>query len=106
MLDTTYDTYWAASDTNASITLTFDSLCTFDIIQLQEYIPLGQRVAGVDLLYSTDGSTYDHRIEDLCSTIGYKCLVRMDKPISCRSLILTLHGLAAPVINRVALYKR
>ena len=106
VLDTTYDTYWAASDTNASITLTFDSLCTFDIIQLQEYIPLGQRVAGVDLLYSTDGSTYDHRIEDLCSTIGYKRLVRMDKPISCRSLILTLHGLAAPVINRVALYKR
>ena len=104
VLDTAYHTFWAAADTQASLTLTFDSPAAFDIIMLQEYIPLGQRVTAVSLLYSDDGVTYNHRIDTLCTTVGYKRLVRLDTPLRCRSMILTFHALAPPVINRVALY--
>ena len=105
VLDTAYHTYWAATDTTASITLTFDSLTEFDLIVLQEYIPLGQRVTGVSLLYDTEGNgTYNRRIDQLCTTVGYKRIVRLGEPLRCHSMILTFNGAAAPVINRIALY--
>ena len=105
VLDTAYRTYWATTDTTASITLTFDSLTEFDLIVLQEYIPLGQRVTGVSLLYDTEGNgTYNRRIDQLCTTVGYKRIVRLGEPLRCHSMILTFNGAAAPVINRIALY--
>ena len=104
VLDTAYHTYWAAADTQSSITLTFDSPTMFNLIVLQEYIPLGQRVTSVSLLYSDDGVTYSHRIDHLCTTVGYKRIVRLDEPLRCRSLTLTFDALAPPVINRIALY--
>lgn len=93
--DTAYHTYWAASDTVASLTLSFDKPMEFDIIVLQEYIPLGQRVTRVEL----DGAP-------LCTTVGYKRIIRLPKAMHTDRLTLTFHGLAAPILNRVALYKR
>ena len=105
VLDTAYHTYWAARDAHATITLDFDSLTGFDLVVLQEYIPLGQRVTGVSMLYDTAGNgRYDQRIEGLCTTVGYKRIVRLDQPVQCRSLILYIDALAPPVINRIALY--
>jgi alpha-L-fucosidase len=97
VLDTTYHTYWAATDTSATLTLTLDGEQTFDIVMLQEYIPLGQRVCQFTLL--ADGQPVAEG-----TTIGYKRLLRLPHPVTARTLTLTFHGFAAPVLNRVALY--
>ena len=105
VLDSAYNSYWAAIDTCASVTITFDSAEEVNLIMLQEYIPLGQRVTGVSLLCDTQGrGTYDHRIDNLCTTIGYKRIIRLDEPLRCHSLIITFNALAPPIINRIALY--
>lgn len=108
VLDTAYHTYWAATDCDARLTLVLDSVTDFDIIVIQEYIPLGQRVTRVDLALG-DGdavhspSTTEH---PLCTTVGYKRIVRCDAGEQWHTDRLELHFTAdaPPVINRVALY--
>ena len=45
------DTYWATDDgvTTADLVLEFDAPRTFNLVQLREYLPLGQRIAGAAL---------------------------------------------------------
>lgn len=97
VLDTNYHTYWAARTDTASLTLELDSLTEFDIIVLQEYIPLGQRIECVEIAHSDS-------VAALCTTIGYKRIVRFDKPIREQQLELRFKAAAPPIINRVALY--
>ena len=105
VLDTAYDTYWAAADTSASLTIILDSTTEFDLLVLQEYIPLGQRITCVDLLCDTEGDgRYDQRLDAVCTTVGYKRIVRLPSPVRCRSLMLSFSALAPPVVNRVSLH--
>lgn len=103
VLDTAYHTYWAASDNDAVLTISFDEPVEFDIISLQEYIPLGQRVTNVQLSYTSYG--IQHSIP-LCTTVGYKRIVRLDETIRTEKLTLHFNGLAPPIINRIALFKK
>ena len=106
VLDTAYHTYWAATSKHAELTLTLDSATTFDIIVIQEYIPLGQRITSVNLLLDRDGGLYSYTLGDepLCTTVGYKRIIRLDHPVCWRQLVLQFEALAPPVINRIALY--
>jgi alpha-L-fucosidase len=106
VLDTAYHTYWAATSKKAELTLEFDSITEFDIIVIQEYIPLGQRVTSVNLLLDPDGGLYSYTLGDqpLCTTVGYKRIIRLDHPIRWRQLVFQFEGMAPPVINRIAVY--
>ncbi len=68
VLDTAFHTYWAAADTCAVLTLAFNSPTSFDIVVLQEYIPLGQRVRHFQV--ECNGQRVDG------TTIGYKRSLR------------------------------
>lgn len=95
LIDEDFDTYWATDDTvtaDASVTLKFDELITFDRVMLQEYIVLGQRVKSFKVEYSTtaDGDDFklleyppmpwgihgDSNDPDHTTTIGYKRILR------------------------------
>ncbi len=106
VLDTAYHTYWAATAKEATLTLTLDSAAEFDIIVIQEYIPLGQRVTSVGLAIDEGDGLYPQTTPDnpLCTTVGYKRIVRLDAPLRTDRLVFTFHALAPPVINRIALY--
>ena len=102
--DTHYHRYWAANDTclTPTVTLTFDHPVTFNRMMLQEYIPLGQRVAQfeVDVLV---GSHW----QPLCqaTTIGYKRILLTPVTTASAVRIRFTQCLACPVINRIALFQ-
>ena len=108
VLDTAYHTYWAATGNDATLTIKLDSVTEFDIIVLQEYIPLGQRVTSVLLSLDEGDGIYPQNTPDnpLCTTVGYKRIIRCDNGEHWRTDRLKLHfyALAPPIINRIALY--
>ena len=106
VLDTSYHTYWAATGKSAELTLEMDSVTEFDIIVIQEYIPLGQRITSVKLLYDFGDGLYSYTDGDepACTTVGYKRIIRLDHPVKWRRVIFQFEGMAPPVINRIALY--
>jgi alpha-L-fucosidase len=110
VLDTAYHTYWAALTKKAMIDIVLDSFTTFDIIVIQEYIPLGQRVYDVQLAINEGDGMYCQTTLDypLCTTVGHKRIIRLNEslgyPVRTDRIILTFRGYAPPVINRIALY--
>lgn len=102
VLDTAYHTYWAARSNDAELTLTLDSVTEFDIIVIQEYIPLGQRIESVQLAIDEGDGIYP--CPPLCTTVGYKRIIRLDSTTRSDRLVFSFHALAPPVINRIALY--
>ena len=106
VLDTAYHTFWAATGNSAELTLTLDSITEFDIIVIQEYIPLGQRITNVNLLLDPDDGLYSYTLGDkpLCTTVGYKRIIRLEHPIRWQKLVFQFEGMAPPLINRIALY--
>ena len=109
VLDTAYHTYWAASGTNDTLHIGMPDANAFDIIMLQEYIPLGQRVASfhIDCWQPClkDGAWQVGWVTVARgTTIGYKRLLRIPTVISPRLRIVFDSTLAAPVINRIALF--
>ena len=106
VLDTAYHTYWAATCKKDELTLILDSVTEFDIIVIQEYIPLGQRITSVNLLLDPDDGLYTYSLGDkpLCTTVGYKRIIRLDHPVRWQKLVFQFEGMAPPIINRIALY--
>ena len=105
VLDTAYHTYWVAATTRDTLYIGMPDPKPFDIIMLQEYIPLGQRVAAfhVECWQPQEDSgrwvTVAHG-----TTIGYKRLLRIPETTAGRMRIVFDSAFAAPVINRIALY--
>lgn len=103
ILDTCYHTYWAAPEgcLCPTLTLTFDHPIDFNCVMLQEYIPLGQRVAQFEIDILRDGVwTPLYR----GTTIGYKRLLPSRTETAAALRIRFTDCQAPPVINRVALY--
>ena len=100
-----YDRYWALSDgeTTGALTLEFPGERTFNRILLQEYIPLGQRISAFHIdARSADGSWHEIARE---TTVGYKRIVLLPKPVTTTVLRLTIDAsLACPTLSRLALY--
>lgn len=109
VLDTAYHTYWAALSKDPWISIELDSVTDFDIIVIQEYIPLGQRVTSVQLYTQAYDDLYPYTNVDnpLCTTVGYKRIIRCNgnpRHWSAKKIVLHFQGDAAPIINRIALY--
>ncbi|MBR3487779.1 MAG: alpha-L-fucosidase [Bacteroidales bacterium] len=102
--DTHYHRYWTVADTclTPTLTLTFDHPITFNRITLQEYIPLGQRVAQFEVDVMHNGQW-----QQLCpaTTIGYKRILLTAQTTTTALRIRFVECYACPIINRVALFQ-
>lgn len=106
VLDHNGQTYWATTDDtkDASLEFALKSPKTFDIISLQEYIPLGQRVEGYTI--EVQGANGWEKIYDGTS-IGAKKLIALEKPVTAANI--RLHITKSPVcvtLSEFGLYKR
>jgi alpha-L-fucosidase len=97
------DTYWTTDDDHreACIELTLREMRTFDLINLQEYLPLGQRVhawriemkSGHDWIQIAQGES-----------IGARRLVWID-PVTTDRIRIHLKGPVSPAIAEIGLYR-
>lgn len=104
LLDGDYDNYWATDDTvrRATVTLRFDAPRTFNRVQLQEYIPLGQRITHFRIETLDSVGRWCEAARE--TTVGYKRIVPIAKTAT-TALRITIDGaLACPVLNGLGLY--
>lgn len=104
LLKDDYDRYWAVDDsvTMASFTVTLPEARTFNRVQLQEYIPLGQRVSA----FSIDALGEDGNWNTIAreTTIGYKRIVHVPTTTTNTVRVNIEESEACPVLNGFALY--
>ena len=106
VLDGKYDTYWTMDDgqTTGSITIDLDTNKLFDVVSIQEYIPLGQRVAKFKVeVYDGQWKTFGD--PETQQTIGHKALVRGAAVTASRVRVTIEESQAVPIINGVGVYK-
>lgn len=104
ILDGCFDSYWAAKedDTTAEIVIELDGEKTFNRVMLQEYIPLGQRVASF-AVEARDALGNWRRIST-ATTIGYKRILLTDKITANAVKIIIEESLTTPLLNGFGLY--
>ena len=105
LIDGNFDTYWAPKDhaTFATLEITLPEMRTFNRIQLQEYIPLGQRVEEFSIeCWSKDEN--DWITLKTGTTIGYKRILRFPTTTANRIRVNIEKSLACPVLNEIGLF--
>ena len=105
IVDGDYDTYWAPDKGSKTGTIEIDlgGSKEFDVISLQEYIPLGQRVSSFNIEV-LQGENWNKVYEG--KTIGYKRLIRM-APIKGEKIRINItDSIEVPLINNVGIYKQ
>ena len=105
-LDGQYATYWAASDNDAtpSLTFTLPKATRLNTLLMQEFIPLGQRIKAFEIAYEDHGAWIPVEAQEQTTTVGYKRIVRF-KPLTAKKLRITFIGTrACPCISTVEAY--
>ena len=104
MLDTDYDTCWAAPDgvTEAVLTFHLDGVKRFNRVLLQEYIPLGQRVKSFEVEARDAAGNWN--VIATATTIGYKRILLVDETQTDAVRIRITGSLACPLLNGFGLY--
>ena len=104
ILDKDYDTYWAADDsvTCTSLVVSLPEARTFNRIQIQEYIPLGQRVSAFSIDAMTEEGAWTPIAKE--TTIGYKRIVHVPTTTTSAVRINIEASEACTVLNGFALY--
>jgi len=105
LLDDDPETYWATDDeqTTASFTLTFDKPQTFNVLELREYLPLGQRVEA----FKVEAWQNEEWQEiGTATTIGNRRFLSLPVTSGERLRVTITEAMACPVINEVGLYYR
>ncbi|MDR2560173.1 MAG: alpha-L-fucosidase [Holophagales bacterium] len=107
VLDTDYDTYWMAKNgkNTGFITIDLGGELYFDIVSVQEYIPLGQRVSKFSVEVFSKGTWQPFGQHDLQQTIGYKALVRGKAVSASKVRVTILDSNAPPAINEIGVFK-
>ncbi|MDR1202244.1 MAG: alpha-L-fucosidase [Tannerellaceae bacterium] len=105
LLNGDYDSYWATDDDvlSSTIEITLKQPETFNRFLVQEYIPLGQRVAKF-ALEVWDESTVQWTILAEGTTIGYRRLLRFPQTTAQKLRLTIQESLACPVLNTIELY--
>jgi alpha-L-fucosidase len=105
LVDGDPETYWATDDgdTTGWLELRWPEAQTFNVVELEEYIPLGQRVEAVEVHAWQDG---DWVAIGRATTIGNKRWVRVPATITDRLRIHITDAMACPVIREVGVYYR
>jgi alpha-L-fucosidase len=104
LLNEDYDSYWATDDgvQTVSIEISLPEAVAFNRFLVQEYIPLGQRIAHFTL-ESRDESAAGWEVVGEGTTVGYKRILCFPRTTA-KELRLNIRGLASPVLNRIGLY--
>ncbi|MBO4670372.1 MAG: alpha-L-fucosidase [Bacteroidales bacterium] len=103
LVDGDFDTFWAPDDgvTSPVLELSLPAPTRFDRVVLQEYIPLGQRVAEFRVEARSAGAWQEIAAG---TTIGYKRILPVG-PLEADALRITVcSAKACPVLSEVALY--
>ena len=104
VLDDNDDTYWTMDDnkTTGSIIIDLGQNKTFDVVSIEEYIKLGQRISEFSVdIYSNGAWTEFGK----GYTIGAKRLVR-STPVNASKIRINIkNSLATPLIENVEVYK-
>ncbi|WP_291652617.1 alpha-L-fucosidase [Clostridium sp.] len=104
VLDDDDDTYWTMDDgeITGSITIDLGEEKTFDIVSIEEYIKLGQRISEFSVEVYSNGTWKEF---GRGHTIGAKRLVR-GMPVSASKIKINIEdSLAVPLIENVEVYK-
>ncbi|MDU1903602.1 MAG: alpha-L-fucosidase [Dysgonomonas sp.] len=103
LLDEDYDTYWTTDEDilSASFELDLGQEKSFNRILLQEYIPLGQRVAKFNVEVWKDGQWEEIAT---ATTIGYKRILRFPTVSTSKVRVNIQNSLACPVLSKVGLF--
>jgi len=105
LIDGDYHTYWAAGDGvhSASIVLEWENPRTAEYILLQEYIPLGQRVANFSVAYWDESAGVWTSLAR-GTTIGYKRILRFS-PVRTQKIKVDIEeSLDCPVLSAIEAY--
>lgn len=105
--DGDYDTYWTTDDgvTTGSVTIDFGKPTLFDVVSIQEYIPLGQRISGFSVeVYNQKTGGWDEVATG--ETIGYKRLVRLEPMTSTKIRVNITASQDVPLLNNIGVYKQ
>jgi alpha-L-fucosidase len=104
VLDKNFDSYWATNDQTKMSTLTFElpKESRVNCMEIQEYIPLGQRIESFTIEIMQNGNWVE---VFKGSTIGYKKLARFKDVRTNLLRIKFMKSLACPIISKVALYQ-
>lgn len=106
LLDGNKQTFWATTDAvhQASLEMDLKAPQTFDIISLQEYIPLGQRIEGYNIQI-WEGNAWKTVYEG--KSIGAKKLAKLEQPVTTGKVKLNITQ--SPVcitLSEFGLYKK
>ncbi len=104
VLDSRYDRFWAAAekDTSATFELELPKDRLFSIVELKEYIPLGQRIRSFAVDVPGENGEWSTVAEG--TTVGYRRLLRIP-PVSGRRIrVRILSSKSSPILCGVGLY--
>lgn len=95
--------YWATDDnvTNASLTMVFGKVTTFNRFLVQEYISLGQRVKAFTIEALVGGNWKELA---KATTIGYKRIVRFPTVKATQVRINITDSKSSPLISNIGVY--
>lgn len=110
LIDGRPETYWAAADgiTRADVVLEFPSPVAFDVIQLREFIALGQRVSSFAIDVGKDAGGLDSGWLEHAhgTTIGPRRILLTQAVTTSKVRLRILNARACPTISEFALFKR
>ncbi len=102
--DGSNNTYWATSDEvkKATLTLNFKQNTSFDIISLQEYIALGQRIDSFTIEILTDKGWEKVYAG---ASIGAKRLIKFDNLLTTSKIRIHLSAPVCITLNEIGIYR-
>lgn len=103
MIDDDMESYWATDDevTQASFEIDLKEPKKLNYLVLQEYIPLGQRVAAFEIYAWQNGDWKRIATE---TTIGYKRIVKLGGMDTSKLKVEIVEAIGCPVISNVEVY--
>lgn len=104
LTDNNKKTYWATADeiTKAELIVDFGKQIDFDVISMQEYIPLGQRIDSFTVEIFENNNW---KMVNAGASIGAKRLIRLEKPASASKIRIKLKAPVALTLSEIGVYK-
>ena len=102
LLDEDRSTYWVADEntTSPELTLLFEQPITFDVVDLREFLPLGQRIEAVALDCWREGRWAE---VGTATSIGNRRLIHIKPETTAKVRLRIVRSAAAPVLAEFAL---